>query len=209
MGGEIADQKLLDALCRCYPGARLVHLYGSTEVGRCFTVKDGKAGFPAHFLDGLSEDGIALKIEDGEIFVRSANAMLEAAATAVTHASVARWSATGDLVERVGDRFYFVGRRDDLINVGGNKVRPVRVEQVVQSVPGVRDVRVFARSSSLVGQMVACEFVSEPGFEPEELKSAILKSCLERLEAHERPRFVQAVSTIALSDADKKIRKPC
>ena len=101
------------------------------------------------------------------------------------------------------------GRRDDLINVGGNKVRPVRVEQVIQSISGVRDVRVFARSSSVVGQMVACEFVTEPGFEPEAVREAIREICLEQLEGHERPRFVEAVSSIALSDAAKKVRKPC
>jgi acyl-coenzyme A synthetase/AMP-(fatty) acid ligase len=158
-------------------------------------------------LDRPSEDGIALKVEDGELHVRSANAMLGTAVNAATDESLGSWFATGDLVERVGDRYLFVGRRDDLINVGGNKVKPVRVEQVIQDVPGVRDVRVFARSSSLVGQMVACEYVCEPGFDPDAIKNAILKICLERLEAHERPRFVQAVSAIGLSGADKKIRK--
>ena len=93
--------------------------------------------------------------------------MLGSAETAEADESGTGWFATGDLVERVGDRCFFVGRRDDLINVGGNKVQPVRVEQVIQEIPGVRDVRVFARSSSLVGQMVACEYVTEPGFEPE------------------------------------------
>jgi acyl-coenzyme A synthetase/AMP-(fatty) acid ligase len=207
VGGEIADQHLLDALRRYYPTARLVHLYGTSEVGRCFTVADGRAGFPARFLDGPSEDGIALKIEDGELHVRSANAMLETAVPAGDDASGAVWFATGDLVERLDDRCYFVGRRDDLINVGGNKVQPVRVEQVIQGIPGVRDVRVFARSSSVVGQMVACEFMTEPGFETEGVRQAILKTCRERLDGHERPRFVEAVSSIALSDAAKKVRK--
>ena len=62
-------------------------------------------------------------------------------------------------------------------------------------------------SSSLVGQMVACEYVTEPGFEPDAIKNAILKTCLDRLEPHERPRFVQAVPSIDLSGADKKVRK--
>jgi acyl-CoA synthetase (AMP-forming)/AMP-acid ligase II len=198
---------LLDALRRYYPKARLVHLYGSSEVGRCLTVTDGKAGFPARFLHRPSEDGIELKIEDGEIHVRSANAMLGSAEAAETPQSGTGWIATGDLVELVGDRCFFIGRRDDMINVGGNKVRPARVEEVIQEIPGIRDVRVFARSSSLVGQMVACEYVTEPGFEPDAIKNAVLQTCLLRLEPHERPRFVQAVASIELSGADKKIRK--
>ena len=77
------------------------------------------------------------------------------------------WIATGDLIEQVGDRCYFAGRRTEILNVGGNKVHPLRVEQVVQQVPGVADVRVFGRPRPLVGQMVACEFVTAEGFEAE------------------------------------------
>ncbi len=207
LGGEIADEKLLAALDRLYPEARLVHIYATSELGRCFSVKDRRAGFPASFLDAPSDDGVELKLEQGELHVRSANAMLGPGSSSGIGSREADWLATGDLIERVGDRCFFTGRRNDVINVGGNKVQPLRVEHVIQVVPGVRDVRVFSRSSSLVGQMVACEFVPEPGVEPEEVRQAILKTSLERLDAYERPRFVQAVSTIALSDAEKKIRK--
>ena len=208
LGGEIADDQLLAALDRLFPEARLVHIYATSELGRCFSVKDRRAGFPASFLDAPSDDGVELKLEDGELHVRSANAMKSAESSSSVGSREDDWLPTGDLIERFGDRCFFTGRRNDVINVGGNKVQPVRVEQVIQVVPGVRDVRVFSRSSSLVGQMVACEFVPEPGFPPEDVRQAILETCLERLDGHERPRFVQAVSTIALSDAEKKIRKP-
>jgi acyl-coenzyme A synthetase/AMP-(fatty) acid ligase len=208
LGGEIADEKLLAALDRLYPEARLVHIYATSELGRCFSVKDRRAGFPTRFLDAPSDEGVELKVEDGELHVRSANAMIGTGSTAGIGSREADWLPTGDLIEQVGDRCFFAGRRNDVINVGGNKVQPLRVEHVIQVVPGVRDVRVFSRSSSLVGQMVACEFVPEPGFEPEDVRQAILKICLEQLDGHERPRFVQAVPIIALSDAEKKIRKP-
>ncbi len=145
LGGEVCDQPLLDALKRLYSPARLVHIYATSELGRCFSVKDGCAGFPASFLDAPSEDGVVLKIEDGELFVRSANAMLGTPATGEAGPGEGGWLATGDLVEQVGDRCFFVGRRNDVINVGGNKVQPLRVEQVLHLVPGVRDVRVFAQ----------------------------------------------------------------
>ena len=49
LGGEIADQTLLDTLKLMYPAARIVHIYATSELGRCFSVKDGKAGFPGPF----------------------------------------------------------------------------------------------------------------------------------------------------------------
>jgi acyl-coenzyme A synthetase/AMP-(fatty) acid ligase len=71
----------------------------------------------------------------------------------------------------------------------------------------VADVRAFGRTSSLVGQMVACEFVVEAGFPPEAVRQEIIRECRERLAAHERPRFLEVVDKIPLSDAGKKIRR--
>ena len=207
LGGEVSDQGLLDALRRFYPRARVVHIYATTELGRCFSVKDGRAGFPAALLEAPSEDGIELKLEDGELHVRSINAMLSPDGGDDRPVPVADWMATGDLIERDGDRCYFSGRRDEILNVGGNKVHPLRVERIIQDVPGVREVRVFGRTSSLVGQMVACEFVAEPGLDEQDVKRLILEACLEKLESHARPRFVEAVRSITLSDAGKRTRR--
>ena len=45
---------------------------------------------------------------------------------------------TGDMLELRGDRYYFVGRRDGMINVGGMKVHPEEVEAVINRHPLVR-----------------------------------------------------------------------
>jgi acyl-coenzyme A synthetase/AMP-(fatty) acid ligase len=206
LGGEVADQPLLDALKSSFPTARVVHIYATSELGRCFSVKDGIAGFPARFLDAPSDEGVELKLEGGQLHVRTVNAMRSPDHDRGASIDKMEWRATGDHVERVGDRYYFVGRRSDHINVGGNKVQPLRVEQVILNVPGVCDVRVFAKRSSLVGEMVACEFVAEAGFDPELVQQAMQKSCLEQLAVHERPRWVQPVPAISLSSAGKKIR---
>ena len=135
------------------------------------------------------------------------NAMLSPNGGVLSGPTAGDWTATGDLIERDEDRCYFVGRRDEILNVGGNKVHPLRVERVIQNVAGVREVRVFGRSSSLVGQMVACEFVAEPGLKELQVKRLILETCLEKLATHERPRFVEAVASINLSDAGKRTRR--
>jgi acyl-CoA synthetase (AMP-forming)/AMP-acid ligase II len=206
LGGEIADQAILRSLSRLYPHARVVHIYATSELGRCFAVDDGLEGFPSLFLDTPRDSGVELRLVDGELHVRTINEMLGANGGSHDDRSGRNWIPTGDLVERVGDRCLFVGRRQDMINVGGDKVRPLLVEQVVGGVPGVRDVRVYARRSSLVGQMVACEFVTEPGFDSELVKEAIQKTCREQLRSHERPRLVEPVTAVMLSTSDKKIR---
>ena len=44
LGGEAADQPLLDRLAERFPRARLRHIYASTEAGALFAVADGRAG---------------------------------------------------------------------------------------------------------------------------------------------------------------------
>ena len=210
LGGEVVDQEVLDRLLATFPGARLVHIYATTELGRCFSVTDGNAGFPTRFLDHVSSDGVELAIRDGELFVRSANAMLaydqrsEQSASAMQQ--VDGWRATGDLVRQDGERVFFTGRRSELINVGGNKVQPVFVEQVVLAVPGVQDARVFAKRSSLVGQLVACDVVAAAGQDGQAVLAAVKARCDEALQPHERPRFLRLTDHIELSAAGKKLR---
>ncbi len=207
LGGEGADQAVLDSLSGLFPRARLVHIYATSEAGRCFSVKDGREGFPASFVEAPRPDGVEVKIEGGELYVCSPNSMLRGETIDKSTITDAPWQATGDLVERVGDRILFIGRRSDIINVGGDKVHPVVVEQVIRSTPGVVDTRVYARRSSLSGQLVACEIVVEPIHNPEKVRIDVQQRCLEELAAYERPRFIEVVSAITLSAAAKKRRQ--
>jgi acyl-CoA synthetase (AMP-forming)/AMP-acid ligase II len=207
LGGELVDQQVLDMLQETFPAARIVHIYATTELGRCFSVTDAQAGFPARFIGQLSPDGVELRVEDGELFVRSANAMQGYDASQAVATPRTEWFPTGDLVRREGDRYFFVGRRSDIINVGGNKVSPQEVEPVLRAVPGVGEVRVYARRSSIAGQLVAAQIVPLAGADPEAVKAAAIQACVNRLLPHQRPRLVDIVDQIELSEAGKVVRR--
>ena len=99
LGGEVVDQPVLDKLRSLYPGARQVHIYATTELGRCFSVSDGLAGFPASYLNAPLPDGTELKVEDEELLIRSPNSMRMYDPLSKQAASIADWFATGDVVE--------------------------------------------------------------------------------------------------------------
>ncbi len=207
LGGEVVDQGILDSLKETFPGARLTHIYATTELGRCFAVRDGLAGFPLKLLNGV-EDGIELKIVDGELFVKSSNAVQCYDGGSSNHGrDESPWFATGDLVEVRGDRAYFAGRKTEMINVGGNKVYPVEVERVIRQVPGVSDVRVFGRRSSISGQLVACEIVAAPGHDIAQLKNDVRRACNAKLAGYQLPRAISFVDEIQLSAAQKVVRR--
>ena len=208
LGGETVDQQILDELRNVFPEARLIHIYATTELGRCFAVRDGRAGFPAAFLEGAPEPGIELRVCDGQLQVRSANAMRQYERPQTTAPGFDRdgWFDTGDLVHIEGDRVYFKGRAGDLINVGGNKVAPGAVEAVIRQVEGVADVRVYGQPSSLAGQLVACDLVLRDGAAEADVRGSVATACGSQLAAHHRPRIINIVDRLPLNAAGKTRR---
>ncbi len=68
---------------------------------------------------------------------------------------------TGDILERRGERYYFVGRKGGIINVGGLKVHPEEVEAVINRHPRVRMSLVRPKQSPITGAIVVADVVLE------------------------------------------------
>ena len=66
---------------------------------------------------------------------------------------------TGDVLELRDDRYYFVGRRDGVINVGGLKVHPEEVEAVINRHPEVRMSLVRTKKNPITGALVVADVV--------------------------------------------------
>ena len=210
LGGEAVDQDLLDRLHAAFPHARLTHIYASTEMGVCFSVRDGKAGFPADYLSDRSLPCQLRIASDGELEIRSKRAMLgyftepdDARRVDTQTATPDPWFATGDLVERRGDRVYFVGRKSETINVGGRKVYPADVEQLIRAVPGVRQVRVFGMPSSITGQIVSAEVEPMADVDRADLQRRIFDACRQHLARHQLPRSIAFCGPLQLNASGK------
>ena len=209
LSGEIADQMVLDALAEAFPGAAIGHAYASTEAGVGFAVDDGRTGFPAALLDA-DTNGVALKIEDGTLRLRSGRAAsryLGAASAPLKDAE--GYVDSGDLIEIRDGRCHFVGRRGGIINVGGLKVNPEEVEGAINAHPDVRMSLVKARRNPLTGAIVVAEVMARDGAaDDESLKAAILDLCRRRLPAHKVPALIKFVPALPLTAAGKLSREP-
>src|SRR4029434_9911963 len=73
LGGEAADQLILDLLASRFPKAAIRHIYASTEAGVGFSVSDRIAGFPATFLH-QPPPGVELRVRqaDGMLLLKPA-----------------------------------------------------------------------------------------------------------------------------------------
>lgn len=196
LGGEIADQATLNALASLFCEAQIRHVYASTEVGAAFTVRDGREGFPSSWLQH-EVSGLRLAIRDDELYVRRSQAGGETEA----------WIATGDLVELDprAERCLFLGRKSGVINVGGDKVHPEKIESLLLGVAGVRECLVYARRNPIVGNLVAADIVADAP-EPE-LRAEIMQRCRQNLQRWETPALLRFVDQLELTTTGKRRRQ--
>lgn len=207
LSGEIADQSVLDALQAAYPGAGVSHAYASTEAGVGFNVIDGREGFPAAMVDAPNDD-VAMTIRDGSLHLRSsrtASRYLGDAHAAIVGAD--GFVDTGDLVERRGERYHFVGRRGGIINVGGQKVHPEEIETVLNAHPAVQMSLVQGRRNPITGALVVANVVLKRGHAgTTTLAEDILVHCREALAKHKVPTKLGFVDRLDVSAAGKLAR---
>jgi acyl-coenzyme A synthetase/AMP-(fatty) acid ligase len=159
---------------------------------------------------GVNRDGVEMKVVDGCLLIRSRRA---------AHAYVGRRAGaltdnegfvdTGDMVERRGDRYHFVGRRGGIINIGGLKVHPEEIEAVINRDDAVRMSRVKARKSPITGAIVVADVVLADGFDisqSNDIKSRIIADCRENLAPHKVPAMIKFVEKLEITAAGKLAR---
>ncbi len=208
LSGEIADQAVLDGLKHAFPNASVGHAYASTEAGVGFDVNDGREGFPLSYLDA-PRAGVEMRIVDGVLQIRSARmASGYAGRPDLTLVDKDGWVDTGDMVECRGDRCHFVGRRGGIINVGGLKVHPEEVESVINRHPAVRQSRVKARKSPVLGAIVVADVVlGAEAANDEALKQDIMTLCRSKLPVHKVPALLSFVPHIEMTAGGKVSRR--
>lgn len=211
LSGEIADDGVLNHLREVYGQAKIAHAFASTEAGVVFTVEDGHAGFPAGLLE--STPGVQMMVKDDTLRVRSARAAyryLGEGAPALRDAD--GFVDTTDLVELRDGRYYFGGRRDGLINVGGLKVHPEEVEAVLNRHPEVWMSLVRKKKSPIIGSVVVADVVLRPEAAPsirdiDAVRDDILVSCRRTLSQHKVPVAINFVPSLDVAESGKMMRR--
>jgi fatty-acyl-CoA synthase len=149
---------VLHELAERAPNLRMYNFYGQTEMAPAATVLGpddqltyaGSVGVPGINVDLAILDDASHPVADGvvgEICFRSPQACLgylgdEAATQRLFRGG---WLHTGDVGYRShGGRLWFVDRIKDTVNVDGQKVASLEVEECIYAMPGVAECAVFA-----------------------------------------------------------------
>jgi len=213
LSGEIADQAILDRLRTFFRDSTVVHAFASTEAGVAFEVRDGLEGFPAELLDQPSSP-VQMRVENGSLRIRSPRNAISYLGGSGDHVHDSDgFVDTRDMVELRGQRYYFVGRSDGIINVGGLKVHPEEVEGIINRHPRVQSSLVRARKSRLTGSLVVADVVikssqlaSGSNRETEELRKDILRTCRGGLAPYKVPTSIRFVPSLEVTASGKLAR---
>ena len=195
--------------------APMAESYGLTEGGpvplinTCWGLKKrGSCGraIPGCDVRLVSEDGIAdVKVDEiGELVTRNPGLAKGYWKLPSVTAQKFRdgWLHTGDLMRRDHDGYwYFVGRKDDAINVAGEKVHPKEVEDILLRHPNIQDVCVVGAPHEAKGE-VPVAFVSER-LSGQTTEEEVTSFFLKHGAAYAHPRRVFFLNFLPLSSTGK------
>jgi long-chain acyl-CoA synthetase len=111
---------------------------------------------------------------------------------------------TGDLgrIDAAG-YIYVVGRKSAIIKVGGNRVEPAEVEDVLRRHPQVREALVFGTGTSNADQLV--EAIVEASGELDETE--LMRFCAQHLDAFKCPRRISIKANLPRNEQGKVSRR--
>ncbi|MGE3853028.1 MAG: class I adenylate-forming enzyme family protein [Planctomycetota bacterium] len=201
-GTEVMPQATLDRLARALPGVVLQQTYGLSEVG----VLASKSRDDGSLWMRIGGEGFQTKVVDSILWIKSTYSMV-GYLNAPSNFDAEGWFNTQDRVEVDGEYFRILGRVTDLINVGGQKVYPAEIEEVIMTVPNIVDVAVFAESNALLGQIIVARVALVEPESVDSVKSRIRVACKASLAAYKVPAKVVIATDAIYTARYKKSRQ--
>jgi len=213
----------IQELRRKFPQATLYSMYGLTETKRTLYLppeqldsRPGSVGIAIPGTEVWLEDEQGFRLgpnQIGELVVRGRHVMRgywgdpEATAARFRPGPMPgeRVCYSGDLFRMDEEGYmYFVGRRDDIIKIGGEKVSPKEVENVLYGLAGVVEAAVVGVPDPILGQAIKAVVVVQ---NPEISKTRILAHCRAHLEDFMIPKYVEFRDQLPKTSSGKIIKR--
>lgn len=203
-GTEPMPQSLLTQLRQKLKRTKFLQTFGTSETGIIKTSSKSSDSLLIKFDDPNQQ----IKVVDGELWIKSdvkVSGYLNHENTSFTRDG---WFKTGDLVEAHEGGYYKIkGRKSEVINIGGEKVLPIEVENTILSLDFVRDVTIFSEENFILGQIMIAKVVKDINISNLEAKKIIRDHCKKNLDKFKVPSKIFFEDDFKMSDRLKKIRR--
>jgi len=200
-GTEPMLETTLEHFHRLFPGIQLLQTYGLSEVG----ILRSKSKSSDSLWVKLGGREFQTRVVNGILQVKTQSAML-GYLNAPSPVTSDGWFDTGDRVEVEGEYMKILGRKSEIINVGGKKVFPVEVESVIHEIDNVAEATVYGERNPIIGNIVCAKVRLQKEEDLKEFSARLKKHCAGRLERFKVPVKVDIVEGKQHSKRFKKIR---
>ena len=145
------------------------------------------------------------ELKEGEILVRGKNVIDNYWNSEFTEKFTNNWLKTGDLGYLDKEGFlYLTGRKDYIINVGGEKVNPEEIEKIVRTLDPIEEAVAIGIEHQIFGKVIKLLVKKYEGSEID--VSTIITHCKQNLERFKIPMKVEFVSNFPKNEHGKIIR---
>ena len=204
LSGEILSAQAGEILSESFPQTAFYNVYGLTEHSPRVS-----ALLPEEFKKkpnsiGRSIGGVEMKIEDGELLVRSPCVMegyfQDEAATREKIRD--GWLHTGDMAHADEDGYYYIdGRKDDMIIRAGLNIYPAEIENAAKDCSGVEDCIAFGRKTEEGNTEIVLRY------EGQAIPALLRRELVQKLNPHAMPNKFEKVERLERTPSGKKVRK--
>ncbi|MDD3138161.1 MAG: fatty acid--CoA ligase family protein [Lachnospiraceae bacterium] len=181
-GTEMMNETTLLKIRNILPDARLKQTYGLSELGVLRSKTDDEN---TTWLKVGGEE-FKLKIIDNILWIKAESNMI-GYLNAPNPFDEDGWFCTGDEVEQKGEYIRFLGRKSEIINVGGQKVFPAEVEAVILQDDNIDEATVYGKKHPIMGNIVAARVSLKEKEDIKKLSLRVRKLCSQKLDKYKIP----------------------
>jgi acyl-CoA synthetase (AMP-forming)/AMP-acid ligase II len=201
-GTEPMPLRTLRQLKAELPHVGLKQTYGLSELG----ILPTKSRSDDTLWIKLGTEGFRHKIVDNILWIKSDMAML-GYLNAPAPFDEDGFFNTEDVVEVDGEWVHVLGRRSEIINVGGEKVYPSEIENVLLGLSNIAEATVTGIPSHVTGMAVKATVKLVQDEDLRLVRKRIRKHCLTQLEPFKVPAIVDVTAEEQHGERFKKLRK--
>ncbi|MCB0365807.1 MAG: long-chain fatty acid--CoA ligase, partial [Bdellovibrionales bacterium] len=200
-GTEVMSESTLQRVHQKLPMVKLQQTYGLSEVGILRSQSEANDSLWVR----IGGEGFETRVVDDLLEIKAESAML-GYLNAPSPFTDDGWFKTGDAVEVKGDYFKILGRKSEIINVGGEKVYPAEVESLILSLDGVEDVIVSGEKNPILGNIVVARVCLKSPEDQSKFKIRLRKYLSSKCEAFKIPQKIVVSDRVLHSARFKKLR---
>ena len=198
-GTEKMPPGTLKKINELLPNTRLLQTFGTSETGIVKTISKSSDSLYFKIVDS------EYKVVDNELFLKTKTQIDKYEGLNSDCFTKDGWFKTGDIVDVDSDGYIkVISRKNNIINVGGLKVFPNEIEQIIYELDFIIEATIYGKPNAIVGNIVCLKAIVDKGTNVKFAKKQIKSLCKNKLEKYKVPQKITIVSEVKATKRFKK-----